>query len=574
MTNNIDRSSFFSALKQRWWTSRLMSNRLTVLAVSLWVFSLILPGLVLPSHVSDLESAPGFTILLLGWLGLLAGIFSWYANPFFLYVCWKLSFKSSGTPTIAAVLSVLLASTMFFYSKIPGGAGGSPVSVYGYGWGAFLWYSAILLAAAAVGVRRLEINNQYQGFRSVWRNGSVIPLIVWLVVSLSIGTVQKFRASSTERHRLYQVVFSRGLICTTPDAKVLATIPFSGALLVTDDSSSSVLGLTSPANLISWGIPVVRKGKFDYYRSDSLPDWHLIAGPPTGSVGAKLSAGREYYNRRYIVRAYLTSADDKVVALSARWVSGIDSDPHYCPGYFPAAKENEPPRNLLLSALVRPEGAFTPPPQQKLIFEGGFSKDIVVSRVSFIGKIQRSAFYGNMGCSDDIGLRHLQYTKANSSERIFPPPPSWGLTNPQPVNVLKKELDGQGSIAFQEHESFHLINSVRQFEATCNGHSVFLGYGHAAGATLVPSTNDYLYLQKRTLPGFKKAWPTDKQIIFQRPGEAATAVYEGFHIYSVSETENGLRIVLAYFIKDNEEGALVEVETSAPSASSQASIQK
>lgn len=567
MENNFDRSYFFSGLRQRWWTSRPMSNRLTVLAFVLWVFSLILPGLVVPSHVSDLENIYGINLLLLGWIGPLAGIFSWYANPFFLYVCRKLLSKSSGTPTTAAALSVLLASTMFFYERIPLGGGGSPVSIYGYGWGAFLWYSAILLAAAALGVRRLEQGNQNQAFRSIWRNGSVILLILWLVVSLSIGTVQKFRASSTERHRLYQVVFSRGVICATPDAKVLATIPFSGALQVTDDSSSSVfLGLTSPANLISWGIPVVRKGKFDYYRSDSSPDWHLVAGPPTGPVGAKLLAGSDF-NGRYVVRAHLTSADTKVVALSARWVSGRDSNPHYCPGYFPAAKESEPPRNLLLSALVRPEGAFTPPPQQKLIFEGGFSKDVVVNRVLLIGKIGRSAFYGNMGCPDDVGLRHLWYRNVNPSERVFSPPPSWGLTGPQPVNVLKKELDGQGQLAFQEHDSFHLIKSIKRFESVCDGQSIYIGYGLAAG-------NDYLYLQKRTLPGFKKAWLTDKQIIFQRSGEAAAAVYRGFHIYSVSEIENGLRIVLAYFNKDNEEGALVQVETSAPSASSRASIQK
>ena len=50
-----------------------------------------------------------------------------------------------------------------------------------------------------------------------------------------------------------------------------------------------------------------------------------------------------------------------------------------------------------------------------------------------------------------------------------------------------------------------------------------------------------------------------EQRIAEKHGEAK-ASYEKSHIYSVSETDTSLKVVLAYFIKDSDEADLIEVE--------------
>lgn len=567
MKGDIDQSSSTSdsgAPEHQRRKSPAVSRRLALAALALWLLSLCLPGLVYSRPVSEPESLWGYQILLLGWLGPLGYVFAWYANLFFLYVCWRL-LETEGWPAFAWALSILIASDMFLHSKVPNGGGSvGYFFVYGYGWGAFFWYSALLLAGVAVGVKWLEQRHQYRGLRSIRHDGvalvATVLLVAWVGGSLSVGAVQKVMAGQTERGRLYKVVFKRGPVCTKPDYKPLAKIPLAGALQVLPDYSPRFryTALASPVSLIHWGIPVVRKGLFDYYRSDASPDWHLVAAPATAPVAAQLTVGRDTVR---VVRARLTSGDGKSTAFDAEWVRRAnDNDPYYCPGYMTSAKEDEPPRSLLLSSLTRPQGAFIPSPPQKLVFQGNSSLRMDVTRVALKGTLPRSAFSGNTGCPADIGLRHLRYTKANPSEREFVPPPSWGLANRLPVDVLLHELGGYAESVFQVRDHFHFIKSLRLIEASCDGQEVYVGWGYVGRAGALPQPDDYLYLQKRTLPDFRKGWPIDRAITIHRTGDAARAAYNSLHIRSVRETEGGLRIVLAYFTKDRPEGDLIEVD--------------
>lgn len=560
-----------STFWNRWRISRPTSKGLALLAIVLWLLSLLLPGLVIPSHVDDLQFLRGYQILSNGWMGAIGGLFSWYVNPLFLLVCWKL-LKTNKCPAFAAGLSVVLAGSMFFYSNIPSLP--NAVAVYGYGWGAYLWCTAILLTPVAVSVKRLEQRNQYSGIQAIWHEeqGAVwlILLVTWVTGSFSVGLYQKVIASDTERGRLYNVVFERGPICTTPDHKVLTSIPLDGALQISDDSDTYPGVLNSPTSLIAWGIPIVRKGRFDFYRSDSSPDWHLVAGPPTEPVSAKLTTQRTY-DRRYVIRARLSSVDDKIVAFDAKWLSGIDRDPHYCPGYFPAADENEPPRDLLLSALARPGGKFVPPPKQRLLFEGQDYSDMVATQVTVVGKVKLHEIAGNISCPVDVGVRHLRLTKAKPAELNFMPPSSWNIPTPQSVDVLYKELSEQAHIVFQIQEHFHIINSIHDFGAACGTHDVYLGWGHVHGPTY---QDDYFFLQKRSLPQFQKTWTRDRRIRFRRSGEEANAPYQKFHLYSVNENGDSLSIILAYFEKDAEVGDLIKVVVETGIAPSQISKQQ
>jgi hypothetical protein len=73
--------------------------------------------------------------------------------------------------------------------------------------------------------------------------------------------------------------------------------------------------------------------------------------------------------------------DGKILALNAKWFIVSNSN-YYCPGYIPRARQNQPPRDLLLSALALPEGKFVPLPKQKDLFEAGDDTEMVASRVN------------------------------------------------------------------------------------------------------------------------------------------------------------------------------------------------
>lgn len=533
---------------------RPTSRQLVLVALGLWLVSIALPGLYFPSNIDDHNFYPGINILLLGWMGALAFVFSWYANPLFLFACIKLLI-SKRTAWFSAVLAVVLAASMFYYSEIPGSS--TELRVYGYGWGAYLWCTAILLLPVAVRVRHLEQNHQYRGMGTLFRDAPgiiwLLVLVVWAGGAFSYGAYQKIIAGKTERERLFDVVFKRGPVCTTPDVVALTSIPLTGALQVYEESTEFISALTSPTTLIEWGIPIVRKGRFEFYRSDSTPEWHLIAGPAEQAVSATLTVNGTYK----AIHARLTSPDDKTLAFDATWSGRSSSNPHYCPGYIPGAKEGQPPRALLLSALALPQGEFVPAPRQQPLLEGRQHTDMHASRITTVGKVQRSAITGNISCPDDTGVRHLWLRKANPAELSFVPPTSWNMTSPQPVDVLKAELNNQGSIVFQVQDHFHYtsVNTARKFAAVCSANATFLGYGHVRGK----SGPDRLYLEKRSLPDFRKVWPGYRSIAFQRSGAVADTPYTEFHLYSVEENGDSLNITLAYFEKDAEEGDLINV---------------
>lgn len=136
-------------------------------------------------------------------MGAIGLVFSWYANPLFLFACLKLLLtnRSAG---FTAGLAVVLAISMLFYSEIPGTNG--YIKVYGYGWGAYLWCSAILLAPVAARARQIEQRQQHRGVPALWRDAPgifwLMLLVAWAGGSFSFGSYQKFIASKTERERL------------------------------------------------------------------------------------------------------------------------------------------------------------------------------------------------------------------------------------------------------------------------------------------------------------------------------------------------------------------------------------
>ncbi|MDO8032946.1 hypothetical protein O3297_05940 [Janthinobacterium sp. SUN128] len=112
------------------------------LTVVAYVASLFLTAIV-DSH----EVLLGGGVLLLGWLGPLAGSFAWFANPLLIFAMYFSNEKPSAA-MLAAFLGFALALTTFGIKIIPSDNGS--YTVLGFGAGCYLWlacFPAVFIAS-------------------------------------------------------------------------------------------------------------------------------------------------------------------------------------------------------------------------------------------------------------------------------------------------------------------------------------------------------------------------------------------------------------------------------------------
>ena len=89
-------------------------NSLLAISLLLFVVACCLPALEFKnSHNKPDDVMYGLRALVVGWSGIFAGVYAWYANP-----CWFAAmilafFRRPTTATIVAVIAVALATTTF-----------------------------------------------------------------------------------------------------------------------------------------------------------------------------------------------------------------------------------------------------------------------------------------------------------------------------------------------------------------------------------------------------------------------------------------------------------------------------
>lgn len=121
-------------------------------ALLLWLVSLLLPGIIMPT---DHASLYGYEVLLEGWLSPIAGNIAWFANPLFLIAVLKIL---NGQPApVLALAAAILGCDSFRFSELPSSVQVTPI--YGLGWGAIVWLAALLLMLAAAGARQYEMRS-------------------------------------------------------------------------------------------------------------------------------------------------------------------------------------------------------------------------------------------------------------------------------------------------------------------------------------------------------------------------------------------------------------------------------
>jgi hypothetical protein len=289
----------------------------------------------------------GFEILAIGWLSPLVLNFAWFANIFFLYGIFRL--LSGGVPIKSAILAALLSFDTFRLSKILLDEGGGTSPVYGYGWGAVLWFASVFVMLTAVGTRQRETNELHDYTQ---------PFGLFLLM-ITLGTASYFAihdrmvANDAEAQRLTKIAFKRGKVCSTPEPVV--TIPIrnlSGPVEVVIEKNTlhANYPFAQIKDLSKWGIPTIRIGNTDYHSYESIaPNGLIYSVPATGEPAAIL----------FVKEPYLGTINVKLVEVSTNrtvfdqtWER--ESHPnanYYCPDYHSFPSANEQPRKLLMQAL-------------------------------------------------------------------------------------------------------------------------------------------------------------------------------------------------------------------------------
>ncbi|MET3193770.1 hypothetical protein [Bacillus sp. OAE603] len=132
----------------------------TIALIVIWALfciSLKLPALTTASG----DKFGGLVMLLIGWLGILAGMMStvsWYANLFFVYI--SIQTLRGKKTSISHLFMLLLAILPLFPMELMLDEGGTTSIVTEHNLGFYLWFSAIVLLSILVFINWRFIRNR------------------------------------------------------------------------------------------------------------------------------------------------------------------------------------------------------------------------------------------------------------------------------------------------------------------------------------------------------------------------------------------------------------------------------
>lgn len=470
---------------------RLLSSRtLTVGALVLWCGSLAFTALVLYAKQQRL---PAIEVLAFGWLSPLALNFAWFANPVFVVACLRLMQGKSAVTL--SILAVVLSLDTFRFTTYLLDEGGATTPVYGYGWGAALWFSSFAVLLAAAGTRQIETRLRTRITPS--RSELLRPFgLVYCVVIA--GTIAYFaasdraRANSVEKQRLAGLAFKRGPVCSVEPQKVSNPIRELGGgaleLKVSDGVYRSLAHpLNRPMELLSWGVPTVRVGGRDY-SLEATEDGPLLTSLPWDAAASVLLTVEVTSQRPLAINATLSDplTNRRVFERTWRYEAG---DARLCPDYSTFPREDEEPRKLLMEALSLLPAAQTAASAQKARSAGDNRVTAIVEKITA----------GNRGDSSAVEIKPTRYGGAAFKQwvgnRNCPADVGWdGHGHGDSASRL-----GTGWPFMVGNKAFY-PKAQGTYEAWCGEGDVYLFEGTARDGKY------YLFLDKRRLPDFSRRW--------------------------------------------------------------------
>lgn len=328
-----------------------LASRLAYAAFALWLLSLPLVGIARYAVEGGMR---GYEILLTGWLSPLVLNFAWYANVFFLYAFVQII--KGRLATKSALLACILSIDTFRYADIPSLGGGGGDMVYGYGWGAILWFLAMSVILIAAGIRFRESHSEASGKFSVGmllKPVGILTLLIVICASLGWAAYDHIKANTHERKKLAGLAFKRHSVCSIPEPQVKsATKTFSGVLEFVPPSNDAHGYSISDINvktLLDWGVPVVRAFGYDYTLFSSGERVLMTSSPASGEPSAILTVN-ERKGKFSEIDITLYDYSKKQLVFDGKWHEEIQNSRQFCPSYQPFSNSASP-RKLLTMAL-------------------------------------------------------------------------------------------------------------------------------------------------------------------------------------------------------------------------------
>ncbi|WP_455924090.1 hypothetical protein [Pseudomonas putida] len=299
---------------------------------------------------SPKEVHSGFFVLAMGWL---SGNAAWWANIWFLLALLRIFFRRrSGILVLMAVACALDSWRLTRYLL---DEGGRHTQVYGYGWGAVLWWIAISLLIAANG--SLPPARDPDASRPTPRHSWQYPaglMVTTLLVLILGGTAinQRHLGNTAERARLQTFALKRLPVCRVEPASVPRQPRLAGPLevkiLKAGNPAHGVFD--DPSQLLSWGIPAVRYDGRDLTYAQVGAEQMMVAAPAGGAPGAVLTVR----DQQTQVTATLRKPSGELI-FNQTW--NLRADGRGCPDYSRYPKADELPRSLIMAGLGLPADA-------------------------------------------------------------------------------------------------------------------------------------------------------------------------------------------------------------------------
>jgi len=469
----------------------LTSKRLVNYAVVLWVLSLVLTGF---NVYHKQQHILGYSILLTGWFGIFGGNLAWLANVFFLYAAIQL--KSDKSPVASPILAVVLSFDTFLVDFYPLNEGGWETAIYGYGWGAFLWFLSLFLLLVAAGEQQIEQTILHKLDKSVgeyWlRPLGLVCFMFAIILAAYFSVHDHIIANPAERQYLKGILFKHGKICGAQAPVVSNPLTsFRGPLsIVLNQSIPHAVYLypfNETKNLLEWGIPSIRIANRDYF----LKNGQVISVPAEGGshITLYVTEYTDEHGHPGNIRAKLVDTDSGRIIFDQRW----EREPYgkntyiYCPNYSGSPRRDEQPRKILMEALnIENINSLKSTRNQRIAIqsltvriisttEGGETArdefERIANEVPFSNKRLRYHKLSNIGCPPGIGWDGLS---ANPSQNIGWP--------------------------FKIQDKSYYPGKRNAYDAICVGNHVYLYTGSSAGGIY------YLNISKRDLSDFRKSW--------------------------------------------------------------------
>ena len=507
-----------------------LSRVLTVLALSLWIGSLPLTGVVLTAGHTAVS---GGKILLLGWTTLLYGNFAWFANLSFLLAAGRLLLGKEAV--VPATFAVMLAIDTLRLSESFNLIGGGSSEVFGFGWGLVLWWTSLCIALTAAGVSTFELCQAEAAPRigAVWISVIGIMLCAGMLGAVSkIARHDHMLANADEKTRLSGLAFKRAPVCSAivpPVALPLmrdvgpVEMKFSERLY-----GSPAAPFHSPRELLEWGISALRIEDRDYSLVAAGEAKMLTSVSALNPVAATLHIVTTDFGGLQGVSVKLQAQPSGRTVFEQSWKQE-ESRLRSCPEYAGSPEKGQQPRKLLTEALTIEASAPLLLPYERDLVLANRADATVVLR----GGIDHAKVWPPF--SPPPTSFNTQPTASESAyrrtgNRKCPNGVGWAtrdqFSNPKGLHLGWPFLVGDRAF-FPE-----LRGAAENRNATCAGDHVYLYSGFPRAGKY------YLLIEKRMLSDFRRTWTG---AILIADGIEAVGP-NGLRVDSVQENADGVTI--------------------------------